>query len=152
MEIENKVRKLGMELPEVPKPVATYVPAVRSGNYVFTSGQGPFIKGKLMHTGKVGGNLTVEEGYECAKLTAMNCLAAIKSLIGDLDRVKQIIRVTGFINSAPGFEDQPKVLNGASDLLVQIFGEKGKHARLALGASELPMGTPVEIEMVVEVQ
>jgi enamine deaminase RidA (YjgF/YER057c/UK114 family) len=151
MEIEKKMRGLGLELPEVPKPVASYVPAVRSGNYVYTSGQVPFVKGELMHRGKLGGDLTIEQGYECARVTAMNCLAAVKSVIDDLDRVKQIVRVTGFINSAPGFSDQPKVLNGASDLLVEIFGERGKHSRLAIGTSELPLGAPLEIDMVVEI-
>jgi len=151
MEIEKKMRGLGLELPEVPKPVASYVPAVRSGNYVYTSGQVPFVKGELMHRGKLGGDLTIEQGYECARVTALNCLAAVKSVIDDLDRVKQIVRVTGFINSAPGFTDQPKVLNGASDLLVEIFGERGKHSRLAIGTSELPLGAPLEIDMVVEI-
>jgi enamine deaminase RidA (YjgF/YER057c/UK114 family) len=151
MEIEKKMRGLGLEIPEVPKPVASYVPAVRSGNYVYTSGQVPFVKGELMHRGKLGGDLTIEQGYECARVTALNCLAAVKSVIDDLDRVKQIVRVTGFINSAPGFTDQPKVLNGASDLLVEIFGERGKHSRLALGTSELPLGAPLEIDMVVEI-
>ena len=152
MEIEKKMRGLGLELPEVPKPVASYVPAVRSGNYVYTSGQVPFVKGELMHKGKLGGDLTIEQGYECARVTAMNCLAAVKSVIDDLDRVKRIVRVTGFINSAPGFSDQPKVLNGASDLLVEIFGERGKHSRLAIGTSELPLGAPLEIDMVVEIE
>jgi enamine deaminase RidA (YjgF/YER057c/UK114 family) len=151
MEIEKKMRGLGLELPEVPKPVASYVPAVRSGNYVYTSGQVPFVKGELMHRGKLGGDLTIEQGYECARVTAMNCLAAVKSVIDDLDRVKRIVRVTGFITSAPGFTDQPKVLNGASDLLVEIFGERGKHSRLAIGTSELPLGAPLEIDMVVEI-
>ena len=151
MEIEKKMRGLGLELPEVPKPVASYVPAVRSGNYVYTSGQVPFVKGELMHKGKLGGDLTIEQGYECARVTAMNCLAAVRSVIDDLDRVKQIVRVTGFINSAPGFTDQPKVLNGASDLLVEIFGERGKHSRLAIGTSELPLGAPLEIDLVVEI-
>jgi enamine deaminase RidA (YjgF/YER057c/UK114 family) len=104
-----------------------------------------------MHKGKLGGDLTIEQGYACARVTAMNCLAAVKSVIDDLDRVKRIVRVTGFINSAPGFTDQPKVLNGASDLLVEVFGERGKHSRLALGASELPLGAPLEIDMVVEI-
>jgi enamine deaminase RidA (YjgF/YER057c/UK114 family) len=151
MEIEKNMRGLGLELPEVPKPVASYVPAVRSGNYVYTSGQVPFVKGELMHRGKLGGDLTIEQGYECARVTAMNCLAAVKSVIDDLDLVKQIVRLTGFINSAPGFTDQPKVLNGASDLLVEIFGERGKHSRLAIGTSELPLGAPLEIDIVVEI-
>lgn len=152
MEIEERIRDLGLELPEAPKPVGSYVPAVHSGNYVFTSGQLPFVRGELKARGKVGSNLTVEEGYECARIAALNCLAAVKSVVGALDRVQRIIRVTGFISSAPGFEEQPKVLNGASDLLVEIFGEKGKHSRLAIGTNELPLGTPVEVEMTVEVQ
>ncbi len=151
MEIEKKMGTFGLELPEVAKPVASYVPAVKSGNYVFTSGQIPFVKGELMYRGKLGGDLTVEQGYECARVSALNCLAAVKSVIDDLDRVKQIVRVTGFVNSAPGFEDQPKVLNGASDLLVEVFGQRGKHSRLAIGTSELPLGAPVEIDMVVEI-
>jgi enamine deaminase RidA (YjgF/YER057c/UK114 family) len=152
MGIEKRIEALGLDLPEVPKPVASYIPAVHSGNYVFTSGQLPVIKGELTRRGKVGSDLTVEEGYECAKVAALNCLAAVQSVVGALDRVKRVVRVVGFVNSAPGFEDQPKVINGASDLLVEIFGDQGKHARLALGTSELPMGAPVEVEMVVEVQ
>ena len=152
MEAENRIKMLGLELPEVPRPVANYVPAVKTGQYVFTSGQGPLVKGQLRAKGKVGGDLTLEEGYECARITALNCLAAIKSVIDDLDRVKQIVRVTGFVNSAPGFQDQSKVLNGVSDLLVNIFGERGKHSRLALGTNELPLGMPVEVEMIVEIQ
>ena len=152
VEIEKRIEGLGLELPEAPKPVASYVPAVHSGNYVFTSGQLPFIKGDLKARGKIGSDLTAEEGYECAKVAALNCLAAVKSVVGELDRVRRVVRVTGFINSAPGFEEQPKVMNGASDLLVEIFGEKGKHSRLAIGTSELPLGSPVEVEMIVEVQ
>ena len=151
MEIENKLRSMGLALPEVAKPVASYVPAVQSGNHVFTSGQIPFVKGELLHKGKVGGELTVEEGCECARITIMNCLAAVKSMIGDLDRIKRVVKVTGFVSSAPGFEDQPKVLNGASDLLLELFGEKGKHTRLAIGTNELPLGAPVEIDMIVEI-
>jgi enamine deaminase RidA (YjgF/YER057c/UK114 family) len=152
VEIEKKIKSLGLELPEVPEPVASYVPALHSGSYVFTSGQLPFIKGDLKARGKIGRDLTVEERYECARVAALNCLAAVKSAVGELDRVRRVIRVTGFINSAPGFEEQPMVLKGASDLLVEIFGEKGKHSRLAIGTSELPLGTPVEVEMIVEVQ
>lgn len=152
MEIEKKIESLGLELPETPKPVASYVPAVHSGNYVFTSGQLPFLKEGLKARGKIGSDLNVEEGYECAKVAALNCLAAVKSVVGELDRVRRVIRVTGFINSAPGFEEQPKVMNGASDLVVAIFGEKGKHSRLAVGMSELPLGSPVEVEMIVEVR
>ncbi len=152
VEIEKKIESLGLELPETPKPVASYIPAVHSGNLVFTSGQLPIIKGELKARGKIGSDLTVEEGYECARVAALNCLAALKSVVGELDRVRRVVRVTGFINSAPGFEEQPKVMNGASDLLVEIFGDKGKHSRLAIGTSELPLGSPVEVEMIVEVQ
>ena len=152
MEIEKKMKRLGLELPEVPKPVASYVPAVRSGNQVFTSGQIPFVKGELKCRGRVGEDLSVEEGYECSRIAALNCLAAIQSVIGDLDRIEQVVRVTGFVNSAPGFDGQPRVLNGASDLLVEIFGEKGRHSRLAIGTNELPLGAPVEIDMIVEVK
>ena len=152
MEIEKRIESLGLELPEAPKPVASYVPAVHSGNYVFTSGQLPFLKGQLKAKGKVGSDLNVEEGYECAKAAALNCLAAVKSVVEKLDRVRRVVRVTGFINSAPGFEEQAKVMNGASDLLVAIFGAMGEHSRLAIGTSELPLGSPVEVEMIVEVQ
>jgi enamine deaminase RidA (YjgF/YER057c/UK114 family) len=114
--------------------------------------QVPLVKGELKAKGKVGGDLTLEEGYECARIAALNCLAAAKSVIDDLDRVKQIVRLTGFVNSAVGFNEQPKVLNGASDLLVEIFGERGKHARLAIGTNELPLGAPVEVEMIVELR
>lgn len=152
VDIEKKIEALGLELPEVPQPVASYIPAVHSGNYVFTSGQLPVIKGELKRRGKVGSDLSIEEGYECARVAALNCLAAVKSVVGALDRMRRVVRVVGFVNSAPGFEDQPKVINGASDLLVEIFGDQGKHARLALGTNELPLGAPVEVEMVVEVQ
>jgi len=152
VEIEKKIKSLGLELPDVPKPVASYIPAVHSGNFVFTSGQLPTIKGELKARGKIGRDLTVEEGYECAKLAALNCLAALKSVVGELDRVRRVVRVTGFVNSEPGFKDQSKVMNGASDLLVEIFGDEGRHSRLAIGTSELPLGSPVEVEMIVEVQ
>jgi enamine deaminase RidA (YjgF/YER057c/UK114 family) len=152
VDIEKKIEALGLELPEVPQPVASYIPAVHSGNYVFTSGQIPVIKGELKRRGKVGSDLSIEEGYECARVAALNCLAAVKSVVGTLDRMKRVVRVVGFVSSAPGFGDQPKVINGASDLLVEIFGDQGKHARLALGTNELPLGAPVEVEMVVEVQ
>jgi enamine deaminase RidA (YjgF/YER057c/UK114 family) len=152
LKIEGRIQDLGLELPEISRPVGNYVSAVKTGNYVFTTGHVPFVKGVLKAKGKVGGDLTLEEGYKCARIAALNCLAAVRSLIGDLDQVLQIVRVTGFVNSAPGFEEQAKVLNGASDLLVEIFGERGKHARLAVGTNELPLGAPVEVEMIVEVR
>ncbi len=151
-EIEETIESLGQELPEVPKPVASYVPSVHSGSYVFTSGQLPSVRGQLKARGKVGSDLTVEEGYECARVAALNCLAAVKSAVGALDRVRRVVRVTGFVNSAPGFGEQPKVMNGASDLLIKIFGEQGKHSRLAIGTSEFPRRAPVEVELIVEVQ
>ncbi|MBI4241364.1 MAG: RidA family protein [Candidatus Rokubacteria bacterium] len=143
--------KLGYALPAVAKPVASYIPAIRSGNHVITSGQINFVDGQLTRTGQVGGTLTLEDGCECARVAALNCLAAVKSVIGDLDLVRQVVRVTGFVNSAPGFQDQAKVLNGASDFLLQIFGERGRHTRAAIGTSALPLGAPVEIDLVVEV-
>jgi enamine deaminase RidA (YjgF/YER057c/UK114 family) len=125
---------------------------MHSGNFVFTSGQLPVIKGELKARGKIERDLTLEGGYEWVKVAALNCLAALKSVVGGLDRVRRIVRVTGFINSAPGFEDQSKVMNGASDLLVEIFWDEGRDSRLAAGTSELTLGSPVEVEMIVEVQ
>lgn len=152
MSYEAKIKELGLTLPEAPKPVAAYIPAVKSGNYVFTSGQIPFLNGELKYKGKLGKELTVEEGYEAAKLCALNCLSVIKSVIGDLDKIERIVRVGGFVNSVPEFSDQPKVINGASELLGQIFGEKGKHARAAVGSINLPINAAVEVEMLVEVR
>ena len=152
MKIEHKIQNLGFELPEIAKPVANYVPAVKSGNYVFSSGNGPLVKGEWNAKGKLGRELTLEDGYDCTKIAVLNCLAAVKSLIDDLDRIKQIVRIVGYVNSAPGFEEQPKVIDGASDLIVKIFGKRGEHSRLAIGVSELPFGIPVEVEMIVEVE
>ncbi|MHB8926329.1 MAG: RidA family protein [Bacillota bacterium] len=142
---------MGLNLPEAPKPVASYVPFVRTGNLVYTSGQICLANGELKYKGKAGREYTVEEAYEAAKLCCLNALAVVKSAIGDLDRVKRVVKVVGFVNSAPGFNAQPKVVNGASDLLVKVFGEAGRHARSAVGCSDLPMDTTVEVEMVVEV-
>jgi len=149
--VDAKLQKMGIELPAVAKPVAAYVPTVRSGKLVFTAGQVPFAGGKLRYSGLVGSEVTLEQGYECARICALNCLAAVKAEIGDLDRVARIVKVTGFVASAPGFRDQPKVINGASELLVEVFGEAGKHARSAVGVAGLPMGSPTEVEMIVEV-
>lgn len=148
--IEEKLKELGITIPEPAKPVAAYVPAVVSGNLVYTAGQIPLKDGQLAFKGKVGQDLTLEQGYEAAKVCTLNCLAAIKGVLGSLDRVKRIVKVTGFVNSAPGFTDQPKVVNGASELLVQVFGEQGKHARSAVGVAELPLNAAVEVEMIVE--
>lgn len=151
MRIEQTIKQMGLVLPEAPKPVASYVPSVRTGNLIFTSGQICLEKGEVKYKGKVGRELTVEQGAEAAKLCCLNCLAVLKASIGDLDRIKRVVKVVGFVNSAPGFSLQPKVINGASDLLVQVFGETGRHARSAVGCSELPMDTATEVELVVEV-
>ena len=150
--IEQQLDKLGVELPEVAKPAGVYVPAVRSGDYVYTSGQLPFVNGELKVTGKLGGGVSIEDGYEAAKLAAVNGLAAVKSVIGDLDEVEQIVKVTGFVNSAADFADHPKVINGASEFLGEVFGVRGEHARSAVGVAALPMDTPVEVEMIVKVR
>ncbi len=152
MSYETKIKELGLEIPEAPKPVAAYVPAIRSGKHVYTAGQIPFLNGELKYKGKLGKDLTIEDGYEAAKLCALNCLSVIKGVIGSLDKIERIVRVGGFVNSVPEFSDQPKVINGASELLGQIFGEKGKHARAAVGSINLPIDAAVEVEMVVEVK
>ena len=150
-QVENKLRELGFELPTPPSPVAAYVPVVRTGNLVFISGQGTNVNGEWKYQGKVGSDYTVEEGYQAAQWVILNALAVLKAEIGDLDRVKRIVKLLAWVNSAPGFNQQPAVVNGASELLVKIFGERGKHARSAVSAHELPFDTTVEIEMIVEV-
>ena len=148
--IEQQLDKLGVELPEVAKPAGVYVPAVRSGDYVYTSGQLPFVNGELKVTGKLGGGVSIEDGYEAAKLAAVNGLAAVKSVIGDLDRVQRVVKVVGFVASEVNFTAQPAVINGASELLGEIFGEAGQHARSAVGVPVLPLDSPVEVEIIVE--
>lgn len=150
--VEAKLKELGLEVPEAPKPVAAYVPGVRSGDYIYTSGQIPLVKGELKFTGKVGADKTPEEGYEAAKVCALNCLGVIKSLIGDLDKIEQVVKVVGFVNSASGFNMQPKVINGASELFGVVFGEKGAHARSAVGVNELPLDATCEVEVIVKVR
>jgi len=145
---EQRLKELGLELPEAPKPVAAYVPTVRTGNLVFVSGQGPFGTGV---TGKVGAGVSVEQAQELARVTCLNGLAQIKAEVGDLSRVTRVVKLTVYVASAPGFGEQPKVANGASELLQEIFGDAGRHARAAVGVSELPFDIPVEIEFVVEV-
>jgi len=152
MKIEQRLNEIGLSLPEVAKPVAEYVPAKMVGNLVFCSGQGPVKEGKMVYIGKVGRELGIEEGYEAARICALNCLAAIKTVVGSLDKIDEIIRLRGFVNSDLDFFRQPEVLNGASELMVKIFGEKGKHARSALGVSSLPFGISVELEMVVSIK
>ncbi len=151
MSAEEALKEMGLALPEMAKPLASYVPWVRTGNLVFVSGQVCLAGGELKFKGKIGRDLTPEEGYEAAKLCCLNCLAAVRAAVGTLDRVKRVVKVVGFVNSAPGFTDHPKVVNGASDLLAEVFGEAGRHARSAVGVFELPANAAVEVEMVVEV-
>ncbi len=145
-----RLAELGLELPAVAAPLAAYVPAVQSGSYVYVSGQLPFSDGKLLATGKVGAEVTPEEGRELARRCALNALAAIDALVG-LSRVVKVVKVVGFVASASGFTGQPGVINGASELFGEVFGEAGKHARSAIGVAELPLGAPVEVETIVEI-
>lgn len=148
---EARLAELGLELPDLPAPVANYVRAVRTGNLVFLAGHGPVRPDGTYIIGKVGEDLTVEEGYDAARLTALGLLASLRHEIGDLNRVRRVVRVFGMVNAPPDFTEQPNVINGCSDLLVEIFGDQGRHARAAVGMASLPIGIPVEIEMVVEV-
>jgi len=152
MNAEAKLKKMGLELPSPTKPVANYVSAVRTGNLVFLSGHGPLREDRTMITGKVGADLTLEEGYEAARRVALGLLSSLKTEIGDLDKVRRVVKLLGMVNCTPDFLDQPKVINGASDLLVELFDDKGRHARSAVGMNALPMNISVEIEMVVEVE
>lgn len=152
MKIERKIKELGLIIPEAPKPIAEYIPAKKISNLVFTSGQGPVKDGKFVYVGKIGAEVSLKEGYESAKICAINCLAAIKSLIGSLDNIDEIVKIKGYVNSTSDFYQQPEVVNGASELIVKIFGEKGKHARSALGTSVLPGNIPVELEMIVSIK
>ncbi|KOU37121.1 MULTISPECIES: RidA family protein [unclassified Streptomyces] len=148
--VEAKLAELGLTLPEVVPPLATYQPAVRSGSYVFTAGQLPMIKGNLPVTGKVGAEVSAEQAKQLAATCALNALAAVKSVVGDLDKIARVVKVVGFIASAPDFTAQPGVLNGASELLGAVLGEKGVHARSAVGVAVLPLDAPVEVEIQVE--
>jgi enamine deaminase RidA (YjgF/YER057c/UK114 family) len=147
---EEKLKQLGITIPETVKPLAAYIPAMQIGNLVMTSGQVPISAGAVKYSGKVGKELSEEEGKAAAKLCALNCLSAIKSVIGSLDKIKRVVKLTVFVSSAEGFTAQPKVANGASEFIVEIFGEAGKHVRSAVGVSELPLNSAVEIEMIVE--
>lgn len=149
---EEKIKALGLEIPKIAKPLAAYIPAKQVGDLIMTSGQVPLVNGEIKYAGKVGSDLTEEGGQKAAKICALNCLAAIKGIIGSLDKIEEIIKLTVFVNSADGFSAQPKVANGASELLVNIFGEKGKHARSAVGVNGLPLNAAVEIEMIVKVK
>ena len=152
MSIKAKLKDLGLTLPTAAAPVAAYLPAVRTGNLVFTAGQLPIVGGKVVITGKVGAEVTPEQAKDMAQICALNALAAI-SLVADIDQIERIIRVGGFVNGVPGFVAIPQVVNGASELLIKLFGEvNGKHARTAIGVAELPLNAPVEIEMVVQLK
>ncbi|MFI9360382.1 RidA family protein [Kitasatospora sp. NPDC053057] len=151
-QVESKLAELGLTLPPVAAPVAAYVPAVQSGEFVFTSGQLPVVGGKLPSTGKVGAEVSPEEAKELAQTCALNALAAVKSVIGDLDRIERVVKVVGFVASAPDFTGQPGVINGASELLGQVLGEAGVHARSAVGVAVLPLDAPVEVEIQVRVK
>jgi enamine deaminase RidA (YjgF/YER057c/UK114 family) len=152
MEIENRLKDVGIELPPAVQPVANYVPAVRSNNLIFLSGHGPFNEDGSLITGKVGADLTVDQGYETARRIAIGLLGSLKAEIGNLDKVTRVGKLLGFVNCLPEFADQPGVINGASDFLVEVFGENGKHARSAVGTNALPFNIAVEIEMIVEVE
>jgi enamine deaminase RidA (YjgF/YER057c/UK114 family) len=151
MSISNRLQELGITLPDVAKPAGAYVPAVQSGNLIFTAGQIPLVDGKLIATGKVGKEITAEQAKDIARICALNALAAIKGVVGDLDRVKKVVKVVGFVASTPDFTQQPAVINGASELLQQVFGDPGIHARSAVGVAVLPLDAPVEVELIVEI-
>jgi enamine deaminase RidA (YjgF/YER057c/UK114 family) len=150
MSIEKRLAELEIILPEAPRPVAAYLPAVISGNLLFVSGQLCLVNGELLYKGKLGKEVSLEQGYAAARTAAINSLAIIKEELGSLDKVTRVVKVTGYVASDPDFYDQPKVINGASDILVEVFGVLGRHARAAVGVNSLPLNTPVEIEIIVE--
>jgi enamine deaminase RidA (YjgF/YER057c/UK114 family) len=150
--IESKLSELKLSLPDAPKPVAAYIPAKQTGNLVFTAGQLPMVNGELISKGLLGQDVEIDEANKAARICTVNALAAIKGVIGDLDRIKQIVRVVGYVASVPTFTQQPAVVNGASELLLEIFGENGKHARSAVGMAVLPLNASVEIELTVEIE
>ena len=151
MGVEEKLKELGLELPPPATPMANYVPAVRSGNLVFLSGHGPVEKDRIIR-GKLGRDLTVEEGYQAARIVAIGLLGSLKGVVGNLDKVRRIVKLLGMVNCEPTFLEHPKVVNGASDLLVEVFGDRGRHARSAVGMNALPVDIAVEIEMIAEVE
>ena len=152
MEIENKLKALGFELPNPPTPAANYIGYVRVGNLLFIGGNIGRINGVIKYRGKVGADVTLEQAYDAARNCALNHLATMKAALGDLDKVERIVKVLGYVNSAPGFTDMPKVVNGESDLLVQLFGERGQHTRAAVGVASLSQDAPVENEIIVQVR
>jgi enamine deaminase RidA (YjgF/YER057c/UK114 family) len=149
---EERLQQLGVDLPPPLAPVAAYVPCVRTGSLVYVSGQVPLVEGRPSHTGRLGGGVSLEDGAAAARRCAINVLAALKAELGELSLVRRVVKVTGFVASDPGFTDQPKVVNGASELFAEAFGEAGRHARAAVGVAALPLGVPVEVEAIVEVQ
>jgi len=152
MSIEKKLEELGITLPQVAKPLASYVPVTRTGNIVYTAGQLPMVEGTLRYAGKLGRDLGIEEGQESARISLLNALAAVKSEIGGLEKVEKVLRMNVFVNSAEEFTEQAKVANGASELLEKIFGDRGKHTRCAIGANTLPLGAAVELDLIVAVR
>jgi enamine deaminase RidA (YjgF/YER057c/UK114 family) len=152
MKTEQRLKELGIELPKASGPMANYVNAVRAGNFLYLAGKGAGLPGKPMPIGKVGRDVTIEQGYGFARETGLNLIAVMKAELGDLDRVKRIVKMLGMVNATPDFGHQPEVINGCSDLMVEVFGERGKHARSAVGMGSLPRGIPVEIEVIVEVE
>jgi len=148
----ERLAALGLALPPVTAPVAAYLPAVRTGSYVYVSGQVPVVDGKLAAAGKVGGEVGASEAAGLARTCALNALAAAAAAAGGLDKIRRIVKVTGFVASAPGFAGQPQVVNGASELLIEVFGEDGRHARSAVGVAELPLNAPVEVELIAEIR
>ena len=151
MPIDDRLKELNLTLPPAPKPLASYVPAVITGNLLVISGQVPIENGKIVQPGKLGRELSVKQGQQLARLCVLNGLAAAKQALGSLDRIRRVVRVAGYVASADGFQQQPAVVNGASDLLVEIFGENGRHARVAIGVNELPLGCGVEVEFMFDV-
>lgn len=152
MKVEKRLKELGIELAQPTTPMGSYVNAVRTGNLLYLAGKGPGLPGKPLPVGKVGREFTIEEGYQHARSTGLSILAAIKAELGDLDRVKRIVKVLGMVNAMPDFGHQPEVINGCSDLFVEVFGERGRHARSAVGMGSLPRGIPVEVEVIVEIE
>ena len=151
MTVEENLQRLGVTLPTAPRPVGSYVPACQTGDLVFVSGVLPFQEGKILQPGKVGRDLSIDEGKANARIAIINALAILQQELGNLSRISRVVRLTGHVASAEGFGDQPAVINGASDFLVEVFGEKGRHARLALGAFELPLHASIELELIVQV-
>ena len=152
MKTEQRLKQLGISLALPTQPMANYVNAVRTGNLLYLAGKGPGLPGQPLPVGKVGRDFTVEQGYECARQTGLSLIAVMKAELGDLDRVRRIVKVLGMVNATPEFGQQPEVINGCSDLFVEVFGDRGKHARSAVGMGSLPRGIPVEIEVIVEVE